>query len=130
MLDSFHISILTYEYYFASLNLFSPISFQSWSNHNFLGKYFFSSLSYLIDPPSGTWLILEVSSVLLIFAVSMLWLKDLFLNYVCFPYIQVPGDYTDPCDYIEIIKNIAYKTLINTYYRATKRLDFPKTKVK
>jgi hypothetical protein len=57
-------------------------------------------------------------------------LKDLFLNYVCFPYIQVPGDYTDPCDYIEIIKNIAYKTLINTYYRATKRLDFPKTKVK
>jgi hypothetical protein len=57
-------------------------------------------------------------------------LKQLKANYVCFPYIEEPGDYTDPCDYIEIIKNQAYETVINTYYRVTKRLDFPKTEIK
>lgn len=57
-------------------------------------------------------------------------LKQLKASYVCFPYIQDPGDYTNPCEYIEIIKNIQYENLINTYYNATKRLDFPKTKIK
>jgi len=57
-------------------------------------------------------------------------LKQLKASYVCFPYIQNPSGYTNPCEYIEIIKNIQYETLINTYYRATKRLDFPKTKTK
>lgn len=58
------------------------------------------------------------------------YLKMLKAGYVCFPYIEAPGDYTDPCDYIEIIKNAMYETLINIEYRKTKRLDFPKTKIK
>ena len=61
---------------------------------------------------------------------TVTFLKQLKANYVCFPYIEEPGDYTDPCDYIEIIKNQAYETVINTYYRVTKRLDFPKTEIK
>ena len=72
---------------------------------------------------------ISVKKVHQLFTVDQ-FLKSLLSNYVCFPYIQDPGEYTNPCDYIEIIKNKAYETLINKYYRATKRLDFPKTKVK
>ena len=57
-------------------------------------------------------------------------LIQLKANYTCFPYIEKPGDYTDPCDYIEILKNGTYETLINIEYRKTKRQDFPKTKIK
>lgn len=39
-------------------------------------------------------------------------LKDLFLNYTCFPYIEF--GYID-CDYIEIIKNEAYLEMIELY---------------
>lgn len=55
------------------------------------------------------------------------YLKD---NYVCFLYIELPGAYTNPCDYVEIIQNQQYETLITTYYNKTKRLDFPKTEIK
>lgn len=57
-------------------------------------------------------------------------LELLKATYVCFPYIEHPGDYTNPCDYIEILKNKAYETLINIEYKKTKRLDFPKSESK
>lgn len=52
-------------------------------------------------------------------------LLSLFKDYVCFPYIELPGQYTDPCDYITIIKNDSYRTLIDKYYKPTRRKDFP-----
>ena len=58
------------------------------------------------------------------------YLKMLKAGYVCFPYIETPGDYTCPCDYIEIIKNELYETLVNVEYKKTRRLDFPRINVK
>ena len=57
-------------------------------------------------------------------------LELLKANYVCFPYIEQPGNYISPCDYTEVITNKAYDTLINIEYRKTKRLDFPKSQLK
>ena len=56
-------------------------------------------------------------------------LEDLKSGYVCFPYINTLNtmSYMDPCEYVEIIKNDKYATLINSYYKLTKRRDFPKT---
>jgi len=57
-------------------------------------------------------------------------LKQLKTSYVCFPYIEAPGEYTNPCDYIEIIKNEAYQNVIDMYYNKTNRLDFSKRVIK
>jgi len=55
-------------------------------------------------------------------------LHELRRNYVCFPYINTTAGmtYTNPCEYIEIIRNGYYSTLIDTYYKKTKRADFPR----
>jgi hypothetical protein len=55
-------------------------------------------------------------------------LKSLKKTYVCFPYINsLDGlQYINPCDYIELIKNEAYNTVIERFYKATKRNDFPR----
>jgi hypothetical protein len=55
-------------------------------------------------------------------------LHDLRRSYVCFPYINTLNSmtYTNPCEYIEIIKNDIYINMIDTYYKRTKRPDFPK----
>lgn len=53
------------------------------------------------------------------------YVKSLFDGYVCFPYIEDPGEYTDPCEYIEIIKNRQYTNALNLYYE-TKRADMPR----
>lgn len=55
-------------------------------------------------------------------------LHDLRRNYVCFPYINtlIGMTYTNPCEYIEIIRNDYYATLIDFYYKRTKRADFPR----
>lgn len=55
-------------------------------------------------------------------------LHDLKRSYVCFPYINTTNgmSYTNPCEYIEIIRNGHYATLIDTYYKRTKRPDFPR----
>lgn len=54
-------------------------------------------------------------------------LAQLKEDYTCFPYIRVPGEYTDPCDYIEIIKNKSYEDLILLYNSTTKKSYLPKT---
>lgn len=55
-------------------------------------------------------------------------LHSLKRSYVCFPYINTLDGmtYTNPCEYIEIIRNDYYTTLINSYYKRTKRPDFPR----
>jgi hypothetical protein len=52
-------------------------------------------------------------------------LQRLFDNYVCFPYIENQGNYIDPCDYIEILKDVNYETIIEKHYKPTRRKDFP-----
>lgn len=52
--------------------------------------------------------------------------KSLFEGYVCFPYIQDPELYTNPCEYIEIIKNIQYTNALTLYFE-TRRADMPRT---
>jgi len=52
--------------------------------------------------------------------------KSLFEGYVCFPYIQDPELYTDPCEYIEIIKNLQYTNTLELYFK-TRRSDMSKT---
>ena len=54
------------------------------------------------------------------------YMKGLFESYVCFPYIQDPELYTDPCEYIEIIKNIQYANLIELYMANARRADMPR----
>ena len=55
-----------------------------------------------------------------------LYMKGLFESYVCFPYIQDPELYTNPCEYIEIIKNIQYVNLIDLYKSKARRADIPR----
>lgn len=44
-------------------------------------------------------------------------------NYTCFGYIQEQGDYVNPCDYVEIIKNKFYDELILYFYNQTQNYD-------
>jgi len=52
--------------------------------------------------------------------------KGLFDTYVCFPYIQNPELYTNPCEYIEIIKNAQYLNALELYFK-TRREDISRT---
>ena len=69
---------------------------------------------------------LSVKALKALFKESV-YLKGLFEAYVCFPYIQDPELYTDPCEYIEIIKNIQYTNLIEIYMQKGRRADLPKS---
>lgn len=49
----------------------------------------------------------------------------LFKTYECRPYIENSANYLDPAMYIEILKNNAYNTVINKYYKPTRGGAFP-----
>jgi len=52
-------------------------------------------------------------------------LENLFAKFVCYSYIAPQQEYVDPCEYIEFITNKFYHTLIDKYYKQTRRSDFP-----
>jgi len=52
-------------------------------------------------------------------------LSKLFKGFVCLPYIEDAGNYINPCDYVETVKNDSYDTIISEYYKPTRRKDFP-----
>jgi len=52
-------------------------------------------------------------------------LNRLFNDYACFPYIENQGQYVDPCEYVEIIRNESYTFIIENYYKLTRTKEFP-----
>lgn len=52
-------------------------------------------------------------------------LENLFVKFVCYGYVAPQPTYFDPCEYIEFITNNFYHTLIDKYYKPTRRDDFP-----
>lgn len=52
-------------------------------------------------------------------------LKDLYVKFVCYGYVAPQPTYWDPCEYVDFITNNAYHTLIDKYYKPTRRADFP-----
>jgi hypothetical protein len=55
-------------------------------------------------------------------------LQLLYSKFVCYGYIQPQPTYWDPCEYVEFITNQYYIELIDKYYKATRRPDFPAEK--
>jgi hypothetical protein len=55
-------------------------------------------------------------------------LQILYSKFVCFGYIQPQPTYWNPCEYAEFITNQYYNDLIDKYYKATRRFDFPARK--
>lgn len=51
--------------------------------------------------------------------------ENLFTKFTCYSYIAAQDQYVNPCDYIEFITNSFYHILIDKYYKATRRPDFP-----
>lgn len=52
-------------------------------------------------------------------------LENLFLKFVCYGYVAPQPEYWNPCEYTDFITNSFYHTLIDKYYKPTRRPDFP-----
>jgi hypothetical protein len=52
-------------------------------------------------------------------------LQQLYSKFVCYGYVQPQPTYWNPCEYTQFITNQYYADLIDKYYKATRRADFP-----